>query len=299
MKTALAIYSLGVALYVIAGAQAQSPLPSAGAVAPVTVDNFIRAESDLYISVVALKEGGFGKFEHHRDLSPVDAQTIIRQNRDTLYSAAVFDLDAGPITITLPDAGKRFMSLQTISEDEYSPPAIYQAGPHTFTREGIGTRYVLVGVRTLVDPANPTDMQAARALQDAIKVEQPGGPGKLELPKWDPVSQKKVRNALIVLSTTLTDTSHSFGTKTRSIQSIDLFRRLRPGAVIRRGTPPILLSLRRKTTGRQFTSSRSKTCRSMVSGLSVCIMRRDTSKRTRSTLTRSTTSRERRAPMAP
>lgn len=37
---------------------------------PVTADNFIRAESDLYLSVVALKEGGFGKFEHHRELSP-------------------------------------------------------------------------------------------------------------------------------------------------------------------------------------------------------------------------------------
>lgn len=68
---------------------------------PVTVENFIRAETDLYLSVVALKEGGFGKFEHHRELSPVDAQTIIRMNRDTLYSAAVFDLDAGPVTITL------------------------------------------------------------------------------------------------------------------------------------------------------------------------------------------------------
>ena len=46
-----------------------------------------------------------------------------------------------------------------------------------------------------------------------IKVEQTGGPGKFEVPKWDPVSQKKVRDALIVLGTTLTDTSRAFGTK--------------------------------------------------------------------------------------
>ncbi len=69
-----------------------------GDATPVTVENFIRAESNLYMSAVALKEGGFGKFEHHRELSPIDAQTIIRQNRDTLYSAAVFDLDAGQRT---------------------------------------------------------------------------------------------------------------------------------------------------------------------------------------------------------
>jgi hypothetical protein len=41
-----------------------------------TVENFIRAESDLYMSAVALKEDGFGKFEHHRELSPIDAQTF-------------------------------------------------------------------------------------------------------------------------------------------------------------------------------------------------------------------------------
>jgi hypothetical protein len=75
----------------ISAPAARGQSPSGGSI-PVTVENFIRAESDLYISTVALKENGFGKFEHHRELSPIDAQTIIRMNRDTLYSAAVFDL---------------------------------------------------------------------------------------------------------------------------------------------------------------------------------------------------------------
>jgi Protein of unknown function (DUF1254) len=48
----------------------------------------------------------------HRDL-PVE-NTGVLPNRDTFYSFAVFDLDAGPVTITLPDAGKRFMSLMVI-----------------------------------------------------------------------------------------------------------------------------------------------------------------------------------------
>jgi hypothetical protein len=180
MKTTLIIYSLGISFIAVDAVEAQSPSPSAnGKAVPVTVENFIRAESDLYFSVVALKEGGLGKFEHHRELTPIDGQTVIRMNRDTLYSAAIFDLDAGPVTITLPDAGKRFMSLQTISEDQYSPPTIYDPGPHTLTREKVGTRYVMIGIRTLVDPSNPADMKAARDLQDAIKVEQPGGPGSL------------------------------------------------------------------------------------------------------------------------
>jgi hypothetical protein len=185
---------------------------SADDAAPVTVENFVRAESDLYLSAVALKEDGFGKFEHKRELSPIDDQNVIRQNRDTLYSAAVFDLEAGPVTITLPDAGKRFMSMQAISEDMYSPPANYKPGPRTFTRKEIGSRYMLIGVRTLVDPSNPADMDAARGLQDKLKVEQKS-PGAFEVPKWDRASQSKIRKALIDLGTTLKDTSRAFGTK--------------------------------------------------------------------------------------
>ena len=74
---------------------------SAGDVMAVTVDNFIRAESDLYFGNV-VKDGGFGKFLHRRQPASIDNQTVIRLNRDTLYSAAVFDLDAGPVTVTLP-----------------------------------------------------------------------------------------------------------------------------------------------------------------------------------------------------
>ncbi len=87
----------------------------------VTADNFIRAETDMYFGNVAVKEGGFGKFNHHREPIAIDQQHVIRSNRDTLYSAAVFDLDAGPVTITMPDAGKRFMSLMVIDEDHYVP----------------------------------------------------------------------------------------------------------------------------------------------------------------------------------
>ena len=37
----------------------------------MTVDNFVRAETDLYFSAVALKEAGFGRFEHKRELSTI------------------------------------------------------------------------------------------------------------------------------------------------------------------------------------------------------------------------------------
>jgi hypothetical protein len=200
---------------------------------PVTVENFIRAESDMYFGAVALKEGGFGKFEHHREIASIDAQTIVRMNRDTLYSAVIIDLDAGPATVTLPDPGKRFMSMQVTDQDQYTRPAVYAPARRTFTRKEVGTRYMVAGVRTLIDPNDPEDIKRVHALQDALKIDQPKGPGKFEVPKWDPVSQKKVRDALIVLGTTLTDTSRSFGMK----NEVDPVQRLISAATTWGGNP--------------------------------------------------------------
>ena len=179
---------------------------------PVTADNFNRAESDLYFGSI-VKDGGFGKFNHRREPTPIDNQTVIRMNRDTLYSAGVFDLDAGPVTITLPDAGSRFMSMQIINEDQYSPNVFYTPGSYTLNRDEIGTRYVVVAIRTLsLNPGDQKDIEKVHALQDAIKVEQENA-GKFEIPNWDQTSQKKTREALLVLGISLPDSKNMFGTK--------------------------------------------------------------------------------------
>jgi hypothetical protein len=177
----------------------------------VSADNFRRAESDMYFSSL-VKEGGFGKFHHHREPVPIDQQVVVRTNRDTLYSSAVFDLDAGPVTITLPDAGGRFRSLMTLDEDQYVHDVVYDAGSYTMTRESIGTRYVAAVIRTLVDPSVPKDLDQVHALQDGIQVSQKIS-GRFEVPNWDAASQKKVREALTLLGATLPDSKRTFGTK--------------------------------------------------------------------------------------
>jgi hypothetical protein len=198
----------------------------------VTPDNFPRAESDLIFSGV-VKDGGFGKFMHRREPTPLGKQTVVRMNRDTLYSAAVFDLDAGPVTITLPDPGKRFLSMQVIDEDEYMPEVAYGAGVHTLTRDGIGARYVMAAVRILVDPNDPKDVETVRALQDAIKVSQPGGPGAFKIPNWDASSQINVRDALLDLARTVPDTKGMFGPRGK----VDAVRRLIGSAAAWGGNP--------------------------------------------------------------
>lgn len=187
---------------------------TSGGSVPVTVDNFIRAESDLYFRGMLKDSGGkIGTFSHRREPADIDNQTVIRLNRDTLYSSALFDLDAGPVTITMPDSGKRFMSLMIVNQDHYVPSVTYDAGKHVIDKAKVGTRYAVVGIRTLVDPSDPEDMKKVHALQDSIKAEQPGGPGTFEAPDWDPVSQKKVRDALLVLASTKNGFKNAFGTK--------------------------------------------------------------------------------------
>jgi len=200
--------------------------------ASVTVENFRRAESDMYFSNVVNQDRAFGRFAHHRDPMPIDNQLVIRSNRDTLYSSGLFDLDAGPVTITLPDSGKRFMSMQVFDEEQYTHAVYYGAGSHTFTRDQIGTRYVLLAVRMLVDPGNLQDVKEVHALQDAIKSEQQN-PGRFEVPNWDQASQKKVREALLMLGTTLPDTRRMFGSR----EQVDPVRHLIGTAMAWGGNP--------------------------------------------------------------
>ncbi len=171
---------------------------------PVTPENFPRAESDLHFAAL-VKEGGLGKFVHRRDPVALDHQGVTRMNRDTLYSAAVFDLDAGPVTITLPDAGKRFLSMQIVDEDANTAKVVYGPGPTTLTKVAIGSRYALAAVRIFVDASGPKDVEAVRALQNAVKVDEPGGPGAFVVPNWDATSQVDVRTGLMVLADTLPD----------------------------------------------------------------------------------------------
>jgi hypothetical protein len=177
---------------------------------PVTADNIIRAESDaVFTGLVA--QGGFGKFYHNREVVPPDSRIVQRPNRDTLYSTGVFDLDAGPVTITLPDPGKRYLTMIVIDEDHYVFTVVYGAGRHTLTKAKIGTRYAVAAIRTLVDPNDPKDVAQVNTLQDAVKVEQPGGPGRFKVPNWDQASQKKVRDALVVLGETIPDWRRAAG----------------------------------------------------------------------------------------
>jgi hypothetical protein len=69
-------------------------------------------------------------------------------------------------------------------------------------------------------------------LQGAIKIEQERS-GKFEVPNFDPVSQKKFREALLVLGATIPDTKRMFGNRSE----VDLVRHLIGSAILWGGLP--------------------------------------------------------------
>jgi hypothetical protein len=198
----------------------------------VTVETYSRAQTDVYFAGV-VKNGGFAKFVHGRELAAPAQQGIPRPNRDTLYSFAIVDLDAGPVTITLPDAGKRYMVMQVLNQDQYTPATYYRAGTYTLTRGVIGTRYAIAVVRFLVDSLSKEDVRQVHALQDAIKFNQER-PGSFEIPHWDEASLKKIKAALLQLGATVSDTRRMFGA---DAQKVDPIRHLIGSAMLWGGLP--------------------------------------------------------------
>jgi para-nitrobenzyl esterase len=178
---------------------------------PVNTGNFSRAETHRYMAVT-VKATGLGRLAHRRKPASVDAQDVVRMNRDTLYSSGVFDLDASPVTFTLPDTGKRYMALEVINEDHYVVDIAYAPARRTYTRQMAGTRYVFAIIRTLADPNDPADVKLANAQQDAVLVEQQAT-GRFEVPAWDVASLDKARDALLVLSNLGGGSTDRFGRK--------------------------------------------------------------------------------------
>jgi len=183
---------------------------AATATTPVTWDTYVRAQSDTMFKSYA-DDGAFGKFFHIRQPTPIDAQKVIRMNRDTLYSMGIFDLD-DPVTVTKPDTGDRYQSMMVLSQDEYIPLVVYKPDDYTLTKDQVGTRYALVALRTLVDATKPEDIKAVHEIQDQTTTQQDSS-GTFETPDWDQKDLKKLTDALNVLADTMTDTSKAFGTK--------------------------------------------------------------------------------------
>lgn len=177
----------------------------------VTVDNFVRAETDRMAARIAHDAGGTNVWFHNRVPTPFDRQPVIRQNRDTLYSGAVVDVSEGA-RITIPDAGERYLSVMVINQDHYVPHIFHTPGVHELTLDEVDTPFVVLAVRVLVNPNDQGDVAAANALQDAIHIDAASAT-PFTYPDYDAASFDATRDHLLALSRGLPDFAHAFGKK--------------------------------------------------------------------------------------
>ncbi|TDI60016.1 MAG: DUF1214 domain-containing protein [Alphaproteobacteria bacterium] len=180
---------------------------------PITVnlDNFARVESDMQIDRLLKATKGVNKWTHYRLPTPLDRQTVIRMNRDTLYSFAIVDLSKGA-TVTMPDVGKRYLSVMVINNDGYINKVFYGGGTFSLTMKEFDTPYVVVAVRTLVNAADDADIKAVNALQDKMKIDAASAK-PFVMPSYDMDSYNATYKPLLELSKGLTSTESTFGSK--------------------------------------------------------------------------------------
>lgn len=149
----------------------------------VNLFNIRTVETHMQFANYQKIAGGINKWLHVRQPVEIEKQTTIAMNRDTFYSFAVVDL-AKEVTVTMPEAKGRYMSLQIITEDHYSPFVFEKPGRYKLTEKNVGTRHALLGVRTFVNPNDPKDVDAVHALQDSIKLVD-GSSVPFEIPDYD------------------------------------------------------------------------------------------------------------------
>jgi len=132
---------------------------------------------------------GLNRFGHNRSLAGPASRAVTAPNNDTLYSSAWLDLTKGPVTLTVPPTGDRYISVAGMNM--YTDNDFVLG---TRTTGGAGGRYTIVGpgqagegpnvvrlktphgwllVRILVD--GPDDLPAVRKVQDGLGLSGPAG----------------------------------------------------------------------------------------------------------------------------
>jgi hypothetical protein len=164
----------------------------------VNVDNFVRAETDRMFSDLQRDAGGINTWNHNRAPAAIDRQTVIRLNRDTLYSFAVVDISDGA-TLTIPEAGDRYVSLMVVNQDHYINRLFHEPGDHTIGVDEFDTPWVVVAARILVDSADVDDVATVNALQDELRLTA-GSARSFTMPDYDTDSFDQTRSAILELA---------------------------------------------------------------------------------------------------
>ena len=157
----------------------------------VTADTYIRAETDFAFAQFQENAGGkINTFYYIRQPTPLDAQAVVRMNRDTLYAGAVVDTEGGA-SVTIPEfADDRYFSLYVIDNDHYAAAVLYEPGTYALPDD---TKYVsLIQRIQIMDPDDPDDIALVNRMQDRFTISADSA-DRFPAPQWDTDSMLALR----------------------------------------------------------------------------------------------------------
>lgn len=128
-----------------------------------------------------------GAFAHVRHLANHKHRAVTTPNTDTLYSTAQIDLSGGPVTLSLPAAGERYLSLALMDAytNNFAILGTRTTGPDGGTFRLVGPREAVEGWNVIRSPTDhvwalarilvdgPHDLEAAREVQTGISMQGP------------------------------------------------------------------------------------------------------------------------------
>ncbi len=158
---------------------------------PVTENNYEEAESDLAFKNIT-KLVGSNKWYHFSGLTPLNNQTVVRMNRDTIYSGYVADLSNGG-SITIPDTGNRYISVMIVQNDQYVDQVFSTPGTHKIESQ---TDFAMIVARIQIDPNDPADIQRVKNIQKQLKVTTRSNKEHV-MPNYNMTQLASVRDALV------------------------------------------------------------------------------------------------------
>jgi hypothetical protein len=174
--------------------------------------NYVQAKTAIqFDKYLALAGGNLNTFFHRRSVVGIDAKSSKRLNRDTLYSIAIVDISQGA-TLTLPEVGSRYVSVQVVNQDGFTNAVLHGAGSHLLTIDRFDTPYVWVLVRTLVSDSIPGDIEQANLLQDQMVITSASNKSYTH-PNYDPLSFATTTKLLLELGKDIKDNAKAAGSK--------------------------------------------------------------------------------------
>jgi hypothetical protein len=108
---------------------------------------------------------GVNNFVHKRQLTPTDAQPVVRMNRDTYYSNAVVDVSKGA-KITMPEIPEgKYLSVQPVTEDHRIQEMMYGSGTFDLTTHTGTHLYLIIRIDATFTEAE------TKEIQDKMRIE--------------------------------------------------------------------------------------------------------------------------------